>query len=196
MYKITNLLNSKVYVGRTNQDLNVRFKQHKLGMGFGKKMPIHLAIKKYRISNFKIEKLTEALSELDCKYLEVYYINLLNTIAPNGYNVDLPINYIKDNPYLIAENKGSAAVQSIEGEPTNVEYNPSKRTQYPIDKLFEMKKYFISNEEKNRICEDFKNGLTCVQLEKKHKRSNRVIKKALVEQNLYVSLDKKICRTY
>lgn len=44
IYKITNTLNSKVYIGQT-VNLNERFSSHKRGND--KNSPIHLAIKKY-----------------------------------------------------------------------------------------------------------------------------------------------------
>jgi len=176
-------------------------------------------------------------------FAEIYFINKEATLAPYGYNVDFNVKYIKDNPYLIGKDNTSPAVQSIPSEPVNAEYNLGKRTRYPIELWYEIKrlyldgkspkdickllditvphrtmisklqvlgcdtsnlarnkirgngKFLITNSEKLNIVSDFKDGLTPVQLEKKHKRSSKIIKKALVDAGLYVSRDKKICRT-
>lgn len=225
------------------QQPEIRWKQHITGMGYGKKMPIHLALKKYGIDNFIFEVIYICFNEKDSGFAEIFFINNFNCLSPNGYNVDLNAKHIKDNPYLIEDSNTSSAVQSIPSETTNVEYNLGKRVRYPIELWYEIKslylksyspkeiqnilnisiphrtmisklkalgcdtsckarnklrgngRYFITNSEKLNIVEDFKKGLTPVQLEKKYKRSSRVIKTALVQANVYVSLDKKICRT-
>lgn len=243
IYKITNKINNKIYIGQTKQELITRFRQHVAGMGFGKKMPIHLALSKYGKDNFIIEEVCSCLDEAHVNYLEAYFIDKFNSLAPFGYNVDFNTSSIKDNPYLIEEYNSSSAVQSIEGETEKSEYNPSTRPRYPYQFWMEIKslyekghspkdinnlletyicpnrmskklralgcdtsskarnklrgqgKYQLSKIEKLNIVSDFKLGVTCVQLEKKYNRSARVIKILLVEAGLYVSKDKKICRT-
>ena len=133
IYKITNKISDKCYIGRTCQEVSVRFKQHITGMGLGKKMPIHLALSKYGSEMFTVETIFCTKDLTDCEYAEIYFINKFNSIAPNGYNVDLNTDKLKDNPYLIEEYKRSSAVQSIEGENCNTEYNPSTRTRYPVE---------------------------------------------------------------
>lgn len=83
IYKITNSLNEKVYVGQTTTSLKKRFHGHCYDDA---KNPINLAIKKYGKDNFKIELLEEVLTkDLDSK--EQFYIKTLNTLSPNGYNL-------------------------------------------------------------------------------------------------------------
>jgi group I intron endonuclease len=131
IYKITNKINNKIYIGQTKQELSVRFRQHLDGMGFGKKMPIHLALKKYGKDNFIMEEICSCLDQVHANYLEAYFIDKFNSLAPNGYNVDFNTTHIKDNPYLIEEYKNSSAVQSIESETEKSEHNLSTRPQYP-----------------------------------------------------------------
>ena len=52
IYKITNLVNSKIYIGQTIRSLKERFRQHiyKQGCTY-----LHNAILKYGKENFKIE---------------------------------------------------------------------------------------------------------------------------------------------
>lgn len=131
IYKITNITNGKCYIGQTKQATSTRFRQHISGMGFGKKMPIHLALKKYGKQNFILEELCSCLDETVANYFEAYFINKFNSLVPIGYNVDFNTTFIKDNPYLIEEYNNSLAVQSIGVETDMSEYNTPKRPEYP-----------------------------------------------------------------
>ena len=95
IYCYTNLINNKQYIGQTN-NLKRRKKQHiqdsihqHTGHEVAYNQPIHCAIRKYGIDNFKIEILeiidTEDWSKVN--QLESDYIKKLNSLAPNGYNL-------------------------------------------------------------------------------------------------------------
>lgn len=78
IYKITNIKNSKIYVGKdTHDDPNY----------FGSGLLITRAIKKYGKDKFKKEILESCttLAELDKQ--ELYWIQTLNCLNPNGYNI-------------------------------------------------------------------------------------------------------------
>ncbi len=87
IYKITNTINNKIYVGKTTTSLKQRFNEH---CKFAKlnKHSTHLAnaIRKYGKENFKIEKIDEAnsISELNLK--EKYWIKRLDAVN-SGYNL-------------------------------------------------------------------------------------------------------------
>lgn len=82
IYKITNKLNGKAYVGQSN-DIERRFKEHQQ-KGESSRIPLDVAIQKYGKDNFTYEILEECqLNELNQK--EKYWISTLNTIE-NGYN--------------------------------------------------------------------------------------------------------------
>ncbi len=139
IYKITNTITGKSYVGKTMQQPETRWRQHETGMGHGKKMPIHLALKKYGKENFTFEVVYVCFKEEDVNYAEIYFINQFNTLAPSGYNLDFGVTYLKDNPYLIDEIKKSSAVQSIESDADSSEYNLSTRTRYPVELWYTIK---------------------------------------------------------
>ena len=90
IYKITNLINNKIYIGYTKKELKERLYEHSNPRSKNAyKMPIVMAIKKYGIENFKIELLEE--SENDA-YIhnerEAYWIKKLNSINNKiGYNL-------------------------------------------------------------------------------------------------------------
>jgi hypothetical protein len=86
IYKITNILNNKVYIGLTVQNLNDRFKQHLNGVNSGSNCQLHRAIRKYGVENFKVEKICRCNSIDKMKKLEILFIKKFNSFE-NGYNM-------------------------------------------------------------------------------------------------------------
>ena len=90
IYLITNLKNGKKYIGRTINDINERFLQHKReGKQLYSQTPLHIDIQKYGIENFTIEKIYEFYADTQkiANETERFYIAKYNTRVPNGYNV-------------------------------------------------------------------------------------------------------------
>lgn len=85
IYKITNKINNKIYIGQSN-DIQRRFKEHQT-KGSTSQIPLDIAIKKYGKENFEFEILEEcSLEELNDK--ETFWILKFNAIE-NGYNCNL-----------------------------------------------------------------------------------------------------------
>jgi len=85
IYKFTNNINGKLYIGQSN-DVWKRYKSHS---HFNDDCPFHKAIKKYRFENFSFDILEECVPErLD--ELEIKYIKELDSTIQNrnGYNCD------------------------------------------------------------------------------------------------------------
>ena len=90
IYKITNLINGKSYIGqstniqkRFNAHRSVAFNPNDKNYGY----PLYCAIRKYGIENFSFEVLEECdVSELNNK--EIYYISKYNAHSKYGYNQD------------------------------------------------------------------------------------------------------------
>lgn len=94
IYKITNLINNKVYIGQTIRNINIRFKDH-IKYANNKKcsMPIALAIKKYGKENFICEIIHYCNSQEELNEKESYFINLYNSTNNKiGYNLDTYYN--------------------------------------------------------------------------------------------------------
>jgi group I intron endonuclease len=85
IYILTNLINNKIYVGQTVRSLEKRINQH---LKRSDCIAISSAIKKYGIESFKIEQIdsAETIEELNKKENE--WILKLNTVYPNGYNLN------------------------------------------------------------------------------------------------------------
>jgi group I intron endonuclease len=88
IYKITNKLNGKQYVGQTKTTLYKRFASHVCAANRGSTAIIHSAIRKYGKDAFEVELLQECQSFDELDQAERRWIAELNTIAPNGYNVE------------------------------------------------------------------------------------------------------------
>jgi group I intron endonuclease len=87
IYKITNTLNSKIYVGITNRHIQERLCDH-FNHSVKPKFRIHQAIKKHGKQNFIIEAIDIATSQEEANQLEKYWINYYNCTDYNfGYNM-------------------------------------------------------------------------------------------------------------
>lgn len=84
IYKITNLINNKIYIGQSKQ-IEVRWQQHKTS---NKHYAIYNAFKKYGIDNFKFEIIEECPEDI-LNEREKYWIKFYNSLSPNGYNMTL-----------------------------------------------------------------------------------------------------------
>jgi group I intron endonuclease len=86
IYKITNTINNKVYIGQTIQTLKERFRKHKQTTKANKNMAIKKAFNKYGVENFKFECVEECDNSL-LNEKERFYIIEYNSKVPNGYNM-------------------------------------------------------------------------------------------------------------
>ena len=88
IYKITNKLNNKIYIGQSKDPIR-RWKEHKwdaFNPNCKEKSAIHDALKTVGIENFDF---TIIGWFEDYNEKEKYYIQLYNSLAPNGYNLQL-----------------------------------------------------------------------------------------------------------
>jgi len=86
IYKVTNLITNKSYIGQTIGYLSRRKKQH-IYKSKNPKCYFHRAINKYGKDNFKWEILEKCDHTYQLYELEYHYIKQYNTKVPNGYNL-------------------------------------------------------------------------------------------------------------
>lgn len=86
IYKITNDINDKVYIGKTEFDIQKRFKEHCKDSQYNyENRPLYKAMKKYGIEHFTID-LVEECNNIEER--EKYWIEYYNSFL-NGYNATL-----------------------------------------------------------------------------------------------------------
>lgn len=106
IYKTTNLINNKIYIGQSKNN-------HSHYYGSGKL--IKKALKRYGVSNFKKEVLVDNINDLNIlNDLEIYYIKFYESIK-NGYNIHKGgrgntgecnykiSNHLKDNKFRLGK---------------------------------------------------------------------------------------------
>src|SRR5947209_14486093 len=87
IYRITNLVNQKIYIGQTTRRLTHRWQQHCCETKCSK---VTRAIRKYGPAAFRIEQIAQAESLERLNELEAYWIFTLQSHLPQfGYNLRL-----------------------------------------------------------------------------------------------------------
>ena len=89
VYKITNIINDKNYIGITSRNLTSRWNEHVYDSNSNKtNMNIHKAIRKYGKDNFVIEQLYIGSNTEEINNKEIEYIKEYNSLDRNyGYNI-------------------------------------------------------------------------------------------------------------
>lgn len=90
IYKITNKINNKCYIGQTIKNAEERWAEHQRH-AFGthkndQNKALYQAIRKYGLENFSFEILQDNITNFeDLDKAEIYWINYYNSFI-NGYN--------------------------------------------------------------------------------------------------------------
>ena len=114
IYKITNKINGKSYVGKTTTPLKQRLASHKCA-----DTVIGKAIRKYGWKNFSVEVLEECDTKEQLNERDFFWIAALNCKTPNGYNRsdggDEPTGYVcsdETRAKLSAAHKGKSLTEA------------------------------------------------------------------------------------
>lgn len=166
IYKITNTINGKSYIGQTIQNVKERFYQHcatKCSKAVSN-MAIHRAIKKYGKSNFTVEVIEE-INSANLNDRERYWIKYYNSYN-NGYNSTK------------GGQDGCKPFKDLDVESIIKEYNTGKSlrtlgTIFKVDKqtikdllirhnvkLRTTRTYKLSQKDRDKVLEDFASGLS------------------------------------
>lgn len=117
VYKITNTLNNKCYVGYTKFSIDKRWNQH---IHRSNKRNINAkfdnALRKYSIANWNVEVLEEGLTVNQSKVKEQFYINLFDSYN-NGYNSTLGGD--GNQGIIMSEESNKKRSNALKGKPKN-----------------------------------------------------------------------------
>lgn len=88
VYKITNNITKKQYIGQTTLTIEKRWKEHVKKARVGKrKTPLYNSMNKHGIKAFTIECVEVVYNQEELNLSEIKYIEKYNTLVPNGYNL-------------------------------------------------------------------------------------------------------------
>jgi group I intron endonuclease len=87
IYLATNKINGMQYIGQTVRTLEQRWNSHVSAAMRGKGNYLAKAIKKYGAEQFTVETISMCESKEEMDFTEVFYIALLRTQRPSGYNL-------------------------------------------------------------------------------------------------------------
>lgn len=86
IYKITNNITNKLYIGQTTQGVSARWKQHIRTAKAGKGNLIGRSIRKYGHASFTITTVVDNVPHYFIDAFERYWINYYKTNTKSGYN--------------------------------------------------------------------------------------------------------------
>lgn len=88
IYKITNNINGKCYVGQTTRTIQTRWAEHiRISKSGTLDLPLYRALSKYGIDNFSIEEVEECDNSI-LDQQEIYWIDFFNAYT-KGYNCNI-----------------------------------------------------------------------------------------------------------
>ena len=193
IYKITNRVNNKVYIGQTHFTVEHRFKQHIKNYNIEhRKQILYKAFEKYGLDNFYVE----TLEEVDCSKLnerEMYWIAYYDSFK-NGYNATLGGN---GNLYCWTDSQydeiKSLYLSGFSSKKIAELYNVSAYTILGILKSLNVKIRMnpmdINNYEAQELIRDYQTGFTLKTLATRYNTDREVIKRFLISKG--VELKKK-----
>lgn len=133
IYKYTNIINNKIYIGQTKNTLEKRAGAN--GINYKECTYFYNAIQKYGWENFKPEILKDNLTVEEANYWEEYYISFYNSTNRSiGYNISLG----GLNRKLSEEQKENISKKAKE-RMKNKENNPMYGKKHSIEALEKMK---------------------------------------------------------
>jgi group I intron endonuclease len=89
IYKATNKITGKIYIGKTGRELPIRIMEHACHSKYGSRYYFHKSIRKYGIEAFVFEVVESGIPEEVLGRKEIEWIERLDCAAPKGYNLTL-----------------------------------------------------------------------------------------------------------
>lgn len=89
IYKITNLVNGKIYIGYTGQTVDERYREHLIESRRRPRLELHRAIKKYGIESFTVECVYQSLSKEHILDMETHFIKYYSSHCEDGHGYNM-----------------------------------------------------------------------------------------------------------
>lgn len=189
IYKITNKVNNKVYIGQTRYTIESRWRQHCKNYNFEHRpQPLYKAFEKYGLDNFTVETIEEVqVEKLDER--EMYWIAYYDSFK-NGYNATLGGQGGKtliwtDDKY---EDIRTLYLSGFTCKKISELYNVSRWTIEQILKSLDVKlrrhPLDMNAQEANEFIENYKQGFSLTELAKRYNTDRETVKRFLLKKNV------------
>lgn len=184
IYKITNKVNGKSYIGQTRYTIEFRWRQHQHKKD---NTYFHNAIHKYGIQNFNVEVLEECdVEKLNSR--EIFYIAKYNTFK-EGYNLTIGG---EGNKRLVLDDKYDEIKELyLSGFSSNkiaTLYKVDKATIVKILRALDVKirdkSIKINHQEFLELIQDYKTGYSLRELAKRYDCDSRSLKEYLLRKGV------------
>lgn len=184
IYKITNKVNGKSYIGQTRYTIEFRWRQHQHKKD---NTYFHNAIHKYGIENFSIEVLEECDTK-DLNSREIFYIAKYDTFN-NGYNLtiggDGNRRLLLDNSYdEIKELYLSGFSSNKIAELYKVDKASIVKILRSLNVKIRSNKLNINHQEFLELVQDYKSGYSLKELAKRYDCSSTGLKEYLIKKGI------------
>lgn len=150
IYKITNLVNNKCYIGQA-KDIHERYFNHHQYDYKRLDYQIYQAMRKYGLTNFSIE-VVELCDSSELNEKEIYWINKLNSFQ-NGYNMTLGGQSLSPNIFL-DETEEKRRKTRKQNKSLQSENHP--RAKLNNDEVVLIRQRYINGENARSIYENYK----------------------------------------
>lgn len=189
IYKITNRVNGKVYIGQTRFTVEHRFKQHVKNYNVEHRtQPLYMAFAKYGLDNFEVETIEEcSIDKLNER--EVFWIAKYDSFK-NGYNATL--GGIKGCKYFWTDNQyeeiRSMYLSGFTSQKIAEQFGVSAYTIIGILKSMGVKikghPLNMNKMERDEFIEWYKNGASLKYLADKYNTDKMTVKRFLEKHNV------------
>jgi len=109
IYRLTNTLNNKVYIGQTI-DLDRRYKEHIYYSEHNSPMQIHAAIRKHGIINFRFDVIHTVQGEEDEVKLKLNMLESQEILAHNSYKIGYNASLGGEGNYGLVHSEASRKI--------------------------------------------------------------------------------------
>ena len=201
IYKVTNDLNNKVYIGQTIYLLENRWEWHlNKALSYKDNSKFHKAIRELGSSHFTIKEITR----VDKKILddtEIFYIEKYDSFF-NGYNSTLggggKRSYIYTDKFIVKDIVESYRDKGISSNKIAAKYKVDKQTIIRVLRLYKIpineRNFNPGESERTSIIEAYKKGTTLSKLSKKYGVARPTIKRFLELNNVQINTKNYILR--
>lgn len=199
IYKITNKVNGKVYIGQTRHTVEYRWRQHLKNFNIEhRQQPLYCAFAKYGLENFEVTTLEEVdVTKLDER--EIYWIAKHDSFN-KGYNATIGgqggrIYYWTDEKYEEIRTLYLSGYTSYKiGQLFNVSSTTILDILHSLGVKTSKNPLDMNAQERESFIQDYKTGVSIKELASRYNTDKETVKRFLVKHNVDLKIRSQILK--